>query len=66
MLTTTTLDDDLWLQAQQISGLTDRAQLIREALLALIERETAKRLAKLDQTQPELQQIPCRQSEQTL
>jgi Arc/MetJ family transcription regulator len=66
MRTTLTLDDDLLLQAQQISGLTERSQLIREALLALIQRESAKRLAKLGGTQPELQQIPRRQSDQTL
>jgi Arc/MetJ family transcription regulator len=66
MRTTLTLDDDLLLQAQQISGLTERSQLIREALLALIQRESAKRLAKLGGTQPELQQIPRRQSDPTL
>lgn len=66
MRTTLTLDDDLLLQAQQISGLTEPSQLIREALLALIQRESAKQLAKLGGTQPELQQIPRRQSEQTL
>jgi Arc/MetJ family transcription regulator len=66
MRTTLTLDDDLLLQAQQISGLTERSQLIREALLALIQRESAKRLAKLGGTQPELQQVPRRQSDQTL
>lgn len=66
MRTTLTLDDDLLLQAQQISGLTERSKLIREALLALIQRESAKRLAKLGGTQPELQQIPRRQSDPTL
>jgi Arc/MetJ family transcription regulator len=66
MRTTLTLDDDLLLQAQQISGLTERSQLIREALLALIQRESAKRLAKLGGTQPELQQIQRRQSDPTL
>jgi len=35
-------------------------------LLALIQRESAKRLAKLGGTQPELQQIPRSQSDQTL
>ena len=45
MPTTLTLDDDLLAQAQQISGLTERTQLIREALLALEQRESARRLA---------------------
>ena len=46
MRTTLTLDDDLLAQAQHISGLSERSQLIREALLALIQRESARRLSK--------------------
>lgn len=55
MRTTLTLDDELLAQAQQISGLTERTQLIREALLALVQRESARRLARLGGTQPQLQ-----------
>jgi len=62
MRTTLTLDDDLLLKAQQLSGLTERGQLIREALLALIQRESALRLAALGGSDPELQLIPRRQS----
>jgi Arc/MetJ family transcription regulator len=62
MRTTLTLDDDLLLKAQQLSGLTERGQLIREALLALIQRESALRLAALGGSDPELQPIPRRQS----
>ena len=62
MRTTLTLDDDLWLKAQQLSGLTERGQLIREALLALIQRESALRLAALGGSDPDLQPIPRRQS----
>lgn len=62
MRTTITLDDDLLLKAQQLSGLTERGQLIREALLALIQRESALRLAALGGSDPELQPIPRRQS----
>jgi Arc/MetJ family transcription regulator len=60
MRTTLTLDDDLLAQAQQISGLTERTQLIREALLALIQRESARRLARLGGTEPQLLPIPRR------
>ena len=49
MRTTLTLDDELLAQAQQISGLTERTQLIREALRALVQRESARRLARLYQ-----------------
>ena len=60
MRTTLTLDDELLAQAQQISGLTERTQLIREALLALVQRESARRLARLGGTDPQLQPIPRR------
>ncbi len=60
MRTTLTLDDDLLAQAQQVSGLTERTQLIREALLALIQRESARRLARLGGTEPQLQPAPRR------
>lgn len=60
MRTTLTLDDELLAQAQQISGLTERGQLIREALLALVQRESARRLAKLGGTESQLQSVPRR------
>ena len=58
MRTTLTLDDDLLAQAQQISGLKERSQLLREALLALVQRESARRLAQLGGSEPQLQSIP--------
>jgi Arc/MetJ family transcription regulator len=61
MRTTINLDDELLAQAQAISGLTERTQLLREALLALVQRESARRLAKLGGTQPQLQPVPRRQ-----
>ena len=63
MRTTLNLDDDLLLKAQQISGLTKRSQLIREALLALIQRESARRLAALGGFDPDIQAIARRQSQ---
>ena len=65
MRTTLTLDDDLLAQAHQISGLTERTQLIREALLALVQRESARRLARLGGTEAQLQHIPRRQDATT-
>ena len=61
MRTTINLDDELLAQAQLMSGLTERTQLLREALLALVQRESARRLAKLGGTQAQLQPIPRRQ-----
>lgn len=63
MRTTLTLDDELLAQAQQISGLKERSALLREALLALVQRESAKRLAQLGGTEPQIQSIPRRQAD---
>jgi Arc/MetJ family transcription regulator len=60
MRTTVNLDDDLLTQAQRITGLTEKTQLLREALLALVQRESARRLAKLGGTQARLQPVPRR------
>lgn len=62
MRTTLALDDDLLAKAQALTGLTEKAALVREALQALIQRESAKRLALLGDTEPELENIPRRQS----
>lgn len=54
MRTTITLDDDLMAKAQALTALTEKSGLIREALKALIERESTRRLARLGGTQPHL------------
>ena len=60
MRTTLTLDDDLMRAAQEFTGLTDKNALLREALKALIERESARRLTSLAGTMPRLRNIPRR------
>ena len=60
MRTTLTLDDELLAQAQKYTGLTERTALIREALTALIQRESARRLALLGGTLPDLEIAPRR------
>lgn len=60
MRTTITLDDDLVRIAQEFTGISDRSALIREALKAFIERESARRLASLGGTMPGLKRIPRR------
>jgi Arc/MetJ family transcription regulator len=63
MRTTIALDDDLIEKAQAYTGLQEKSALIREALKALIAREAARRLALLGGSQPNLTDIPRRQSE---
>ncbi|HXE30877.1 MAG TPA: type II toxin-antitoxin system VapB family antitoxin [Terriglobales bacterium] len=55
MRTTVALDDELVARAQNYTGLTEKASLIREALKALIQRESARRLARLGGTEPHLE-----------
>ena len=54
MRTTMALDDELVAEAQDLTGLKEKSSLIREALKALIERESARRLARLGGTEPDL------------
>jgi Arc/MetJ family transcription regulator len=55
MRTTVTLDDALVERAIGLSGVTERGVLLREALTALIERESARRLARLGGSEPGLE-----------
>jgi Arc/MetJ family transcription regulator len=64
MRTTLALDDDLLQAAQDFTGITEKTALVRQALKALIERESARRLAALGGTMPELGGIPRRGSEE--
>jgi Arc/MetJ family transcription regulator len=54
MRTTLALDDDLLAKAQEFTGVKEKSALVREALKALIEREAARRLARLGGTAPDL------------
>ncbi len=63
MRTTLAMDDDLVLKAQALSGLTEKSSLVREALKALIERESAKRLSRLGATDPDADAAPRRRLE---
>ncbi len=60
MRTTLNIDDELLIKAQRLTGLTGKAALVREGLKALIERESALRLAKLGATEPQLESVPRR------
>ncbi|MFU8790257.1 MAG: type II toxin-antitoxin system VapB family antitoxin [Methylobacter sp.] len=63
MRTTIVLDDELLEKAQTLTNLKEKSSLIREALKALIERESAKRLANLGGIAADLQAIPRRQTD---
>ena len=60
MRTTIALDDDLVAKAQAITGLCRKSSLVREALKALIERESARSLAQLGGTERKLKIPPRR------
>lgn len=54
MRTTVNIDDNLLAKATELAGPMDRTAMLSEALNAFIERESAKRLARLGGTQPQL------------
>lgn len=60
MRTTLALDDELLEAAQAYTGLREKSALVREALRALIERESARRLARLGGSEPDLTPVPRR------
>jgi Arc/MetJ family transcription regulator len=58
--TTLALDDELVARAQALTGLKEKSSLVREALKALIQRESARRLARLGGSEPDLKAPPRR------
>jgi len=62
MRTTIVLDDELLAKAQELTNVQEKSSLVREALKALIERESAKRLASLGGSEPQLTAISRRQT----
>ncbi|WP_233206642.1 type II toxin-antitoxin system VapB family antitoxin [Caulobacter sp. FWC2] len=57
------LDDDLLERAMALTGIEEKTALVREALKALVERESARRLALLGGSEPDLKDIPRRRLE---
>lgn len=62
MRTTINLDDDLLEEAERLTGETERTSLVREGLRALIERESARRLAALGGSAPDMEPVKRRRS----
>jgi Arc/MetJ family transcription regulator len=52
-----TLDDELVRIAREFTGLKNTTALVRDAVQALIERESARRLARLGGSMPALKKI---------
>ena len=63
MRTTLSIEDDLLAEAQRVSGLKEKTALVREGLRALIECESARRLAILGGSEPELRDVSRRRSD---
>ena len=63
MRTTLALDDELLSKAQALTGVTEKSALVKEALRALIQRESARRLALLGGSEPQLADAPRRRPE---
>lgn len=63
MRTTISLDDELVAQAQRLTGTKEKSVLVREALRALIQRESARRLARLGGSEPAITKAPRRRTE---
>ena len=62
MRTTLNLDDALLEDARRLTGVEERTALIHEGLRALIARESARRLARLGGSEPQLRSIPRRRA----
>ena len=60
MRTTVNLDEELVKEAMEYSGISNRSELIKAGLTALVERGAARKLARIGGTQPQLKDIPRR------
>ena len=62
MRTTVNIDDTLMSTAQEITGIEEKAALLTEGLKALIEQESARRLALLGGSEPDIEEPPRRRA----
>ena len=63
MRTTVNIDDELMRAAQKLTGIEEKAVLLRAGLKALIEQESARRLAALGGSEPQLTSVSRRRTE---
>ncbi len=57
MRTTLAIDDDLLAKARAYTGFQEKSALVREALKALVEREAARRVARLGGTMSNVKRL---------
>ena len=62
MRTTVNIDDELMRAAQKLTGIEEKAVLLRAGLKALIEQESARRLASLGGSEPQLSSVSRRRA----
>jgi len=62
MRTTLNIDEKLLAQATELSGLHEKTAVLHAGLKALIQRESARKLAALGGTDRKLKAIPRRRS----
>lgn len=65
MRTTVTIDETLFEAASAAAGSDERSTVLREALKALIERDAARRLARLGGSDPHATPPPRRRAAPT-
>ena len=61
MRTTINIGAKLLAEAQRMTGIAEKTALVSEGLWALIERESARRLARLGETEPQ-RSLSCKAS----
>jgi len=57
MRTTLNIDDSLLQEAARLSGIAEKTAVVRAGLEALIARESARRLATLGGSEPEIRRV---------
>lgn len=62
MRTTLNIDEEILDKASRMTGIKEKTKLVRLGLEALIERESARRLAKLGGTEKQLKSIRRRRA----
>jgi Arc/MetJ family transcription regulator len=60
MRTTIAIDDELFAKAQEFAGVKEKSAVVREALKAFVEREAARRLARMGGIAPDAKAPPRR------
>lgn len=60
MRTTVAIDDELLAKAQEYTGVKEKSALLNQALKAFVEREAARRLARLGGSDPGAEAPPRR------